>query len=323
MKQSTLLAAGLTAAFAASAAQAEVKINDNFSFDGYFIGAGVVTEGTAAKNGPEFGESGAPFDSGFIALNGVYGDFSGKVSLYTFNPLASTANNDVGVLDAYVTYKTGNLALTGGKYLSWLGFESFHSPSNAFISFSEVVYAAPFTTGVKADYAGEGFSTGVSVRDSQIAFQTPPVSFYEGDGEFSDDIGYEVYFMFTAIEKLTLFTGLGYEDVDGGSEAFTFDFWASYAVTEKLSVAAEYAITETANNYSWLLQSSYAISDKLSVAARLTANDTDGGDSFAYGVASTYAINDLFSVKGEITLREANAGGADRTQYALQGLFRF
>jgi Putative beta-barrel porin-2, OmpL-like. bbp2 len=321
MKSRITLVGALLAAMS-TAAQAEVKINENLSFDGYAIASGAVTEGTAAKNGPLFGKSGSAFDSVYVALNGTYKDFSSKVSLFSVNPLDNNTGDDTGILDAYVTYKTGNLSLTGGKYLGWLGFESFHTPNNAFISYSKVLYASPFSTGVKADYAGEGFSTGISVRDSQIAGGT---GFFEGDGEFSDDIGYEAYFMLTSIKDLTIFFGAGYEDVDGGDQTTTLDLWTNYKISDSFSIAGEIATVQDTTDFSWLVQGTYVASEAVSVSARVTGFDGTNGnaDSIGYGVSSTYTISKNFSVKAELNLSDTNSGGDDTTSYALQGLFRF
>lgn len=318
--KSRIQIAGTVAALATAAAvQAEVKINDNLSLDGYAIGSGVVTEGTPVGN-YELGKSGAPFDSAYIAVNGSYKDFTSKVSLYSVNFAGTDTNGDTGILDAYVTYKTGNVAVTGGQYLGYLGFESFHSVNNAFISFSQATYRSPFATGAKVDYSGEGFSTGFSVRDSQI---NNTGSFFNGDGEFSDDIGYEAYVMLTSVENLTVFAGAGYEDVDGGTSAYTFDLWASYKINDKLSLAAEYATVEDVTDFSWLTQLSYAVSEEVSVAGRLTGSDgLTGNDAFGYGVASTYTLSPNFAVKGEATLTD-NSGASDVFSYAVQGIFKF
>ncbi len=344
--KSRLQFAGLSAALATTAAlQAEVTINENISLDGYFIGAGVVTEGSAAKNGPNFGKSGSAFDAAYVAVNGTYKSLSSKVSLFSFNPFDGTQLDgagdpvdNVGVLDAYVTYKISeSLSVTGGKYLGYLGFESFHSPNNAFISFSQAIYSSPWATGAKIDYAGEGFSTGFSVRDSQNG--SPGEGFFEGDGEFGDDVGYEVYFMLTSVENLTVFAGLGYEDSDvaPGDDAtiLTADLWANYAVNDKLSFAGEISILENHTDFSWLLQGTYAVTDKLAVSARVTGKDGTGDpvsadpadgfftDASAYGLASTYTISDNFSIKGEVTKTDKTGGAGDEVGYALQGLFRF
>ncbi|MEY4488023.1 MAG: hypothetical protein RIQ79_531, partial [Verrucomicrobiota bacterium] len=303
---------------------AEVKINENLSLDGYAIGSGVITEGTPPGN-YQLVNTGRVFDSIKVALNGKYQDFSAKVSLIALDSVNNAVPNDAGLLDAYVTYKIENLSITGGKYLGWLGYESFDSPNNAFISFSQVIYSSPYATGVKLDYAGDGFSTGFSVRDSQTG---PGGAFFEGDGEFSDDLGYEAYISYTGIKDLTLFAGAGYEDVDTGDDVLTTDFWAAYKVTEKLTLAGEYATTEDATTSSWLALASYAVSDELSVAGRITglngrSTDAFTSDAIAYGVAGTYTFTPNFSLKGEVTITDPNGGAPDVAQYALQGLFRF
>lgn len=327
--KSRIQLAGFTALLAAAAAtvQAEVKINENLSLDGYAIGAGVITEGTPAGN-YTFANTGRAFDSVKVALNGTYQDFSAKVSLLALDSTKNNLSEDAGLLDAFVTYKIENLSITAGKYLGWLGYESFDTPNNAFISFSQVIYSSPYATGAKLDYAGEGFSTGISVRDTQNG---PGGSFFEGDGEFEDDVGYEAYVLFSGIENLTLFAGLGYENVDGGDSVLTTDFWAAYKVTEKLTFAGEFATTEDVTENSWLGLASYAVSDELSVAGRVTYIDGKGkpgatvgaNDAIGYGIASTYTITPNFSLKGEVTLTDQNSGAPDVFQYALQGLFRF
>jgi hypothetical protein len=310
-------------AVAATALQAEVKINESLALDGYAIGAGVVTEGTLPDNGPEFGKSAFFYDSVFVGLTGSYNDFTARVSLFNVVSSANAGSGvegDAGVLDAYVTYKTGNIAITGGQYLGYLGFESFHSVNNAFISFSQAAYRSPWATGAKIDYTGEGFSTGFSVRDSQIS-QTG--SFFNGDGEFSNDLGYEAYVMLTSVENLTVFAGAGFEDVDGGSSAYTFDLWASYKISETLSFAAEYASIEDIAEFTWLTQLTYTASEELAVSGRLTgADNKTGADALGYGVASTYTLSPNFAVKGEATITDFD-GGSDVFSYALQGIFKF
>jgi len=314
---------GLTASFAAlaSVASAEVKIDDYLSLDGYATGSAVVTEGTAAKDKQLLG-GGRVWDSALFAVNGKYDNFTARVSLLALDKSDNGLEDDAGLLDAYVTYKEGSFAVTGGKFLGWLGFESFHTVNNAFATFSQVYYASPYSTGVKVEYLGDTVSTGIAVRDSQISTPTPP-KFFRGDGEYSDDLGYEAYISYTGIKGLTLFGGAGYEDVDGGDQAYTYDFWANYAFTDKLSLAAEVASIEDVTNYSWLIQPTYAVSSSLSVSARVTGVDGDSiSDAIAYGVASTYTLTKNFSIKGEITETD-NKGAPDVFGYGIQGIFKF
>jgi Putative beta-barrel porin-2, OmpL-like. bbp2 len=321
--KSRLPLVGACAALATAGLQAEVKITDYLSLDGYATGAGVVTEGTSESNG-EFFNSGRVYDSIMVGANGTYKDFTTRVSLLSVIDSADADKFDSGLLDAYVTYKKGNIAVTGGKYLGWLGFESFHSPNNAFISYSLATYASPYSTGGKIEYLGEGFSTGISVRDTQVG---PGGNFFDGDGEFADDIGYEAYAMLTSVENLTVFAGLGYEDIDdfnvGG--VYTYDLWASYASTETFSLAAEISAVEDITDLSWLVQGTYAVTKDLSVSARVTGfeDDTGGllGDVLGYGLASTYVITPNFSIKGEVTETDLDAG-SDVFSYARRLLPR-
>ena len=312
---------GLTASLAAlvSTASAEVKINDNLSLDGYAIGSYAVTEGTAADNTTFLDSGSRLFDSVKVALNGTYGDFTGKASMLV-QSVNNTSNEQGGLLDAYVTYTAGSFAITGGKFNSWLGYESFDSPNNAFISYGLSGYVANYATGAKVEYLADTFAVGVSARDSLDT----GAGFYQGDGEFSDDLGYEAYVSYSGIEKLTLWAGLGIDDTDSAAgDIETYNVWASYAFTEKFSLAAEYASVDNAFDYSWLLQGTYGVSDTVSVSGRVTAQETAAGaEAFGYGVASTYTITENFAIKGEITKTDFDAAG-DVFTYAIQGLFKF
>ena len=309
------------AAFAVSAS-AEIAINENLSLEGYAIGSAVVTEGTTAKN-LQLLNSGRLYESAKIALNGKYDAFTSKVSLYNVKSGLNGTGADAGLLDAYVTYKTGDLAVTGGKFLGSLGYESFDSPNNAFISYGFSNYASPYATGAKVEYLTKEFSTGISVRDTQTGTGG---KFFEGDGDFSNDLGYEAYFLYTGIEKLTLFAGMGYQDVDATSSSVsTYNLWASYALTDKVTLAAEYAhIEDSFEDYSWLTQVGYAVSADFSLAARLTGfKGTNSNDGFAYGVGSTYTLTKNFSVKSEVTKADNDLSGNSPFSYAVQGLLRF
>jgi hypothetical protein len=312
---------GLAASFAviAATASAEVKINDNLSLDGYAIGSLAITEGTPVRN-DTFLEGSRLTDSAKVALNGKYEDFSGKVSLYYF-PNTSTSVGNGGLLDAYVTYTAGEIAITAGKFNSWFGYESFDSVNNAFIDYGLSTYIANYTTGAKVEYLTKEFSAGVSVRDSLFADSN---GFFQGDGEFSDDLGYEAYVLYSGIEKLTVFAAFGYESEDSaGDDAKTYNVWASYAFTDKFSVALEYARVDDFADTSYLLQATYIFSENISVSARVTAADTVGGDGFGTGLASTYTFSPNFSIKAEVAKTDFNAGGPDPLFYAVQGVFKF
>jgi hypothetical protein len=332
------------AAFAvlAASASAEVKLNENFSVDGYAIGSGVITEGTAAQN-HQLVNSSRLYDSFKVAANGTFESFTSKVSVYGLKSDVNGTASDVGLLDAYVTYTTGNFAITGGKFLSALGYESFDSPSNDFISYSSATYSAPYATGAKIEYTeAKQYTVGLAVRDSQFdstngnAANVPAKSFFEGDGSFSNDVGYEAYFLYTGIEKLKVFVGQGYQQVNfqDGSDDRSFNTsnaWVSYDLTNKLTLVAEYGSIEDTVDYSWNVIASYAFTADFSGAVRVTGSEGVQGtnDTFGYGVASTYVLHKNFSLKAEVTKTEnntqvtANGSDSDVFSYALQGVLRF
>lgn len=323
---------GLTASILAlaSTAQAEVKINENLSLDGYAIGTFGVTEGTAAQNDTFLDSGDKMQDAVKVALNGTYGDFTAKVSLLAVPKLSEITPSfpdDAGVLDAYVTYKTGSIAITVGKFNNFLGYESFDSPNNAFISFGpadNVGYVASYATGAKIEYITDEFSVGASARDS-----LQREGFFRGDSDFSDDMGYEAYILYTGIDKLTVFAGAGFEDTDlAVDDLYTYNVWAAYAATDKLTLVGSYASTDTGVaattvTFSYTVLATYAINDSVSVAGRFGAADSQAGDYSEFGAATTYTISENFALKGEVSKKDFNSGAGDTFFYAVQGLFKF
>jgi len=312
------------AAFAvvASTASAEIKLNENFSVDGYVTGAAVVTEPSAGKDKALF-DSGRPYDSAKIAINAKKDAFTAKLSGILLKDSKNTddVTHDVNLLDAYVSYTQGSFVVTGGKYLGWMGYESFDTINNDFISFSSASYQSPWATGAKVEYITQDFSTGVSVRDSQFNGDFN----FKGDGDFGNDLGYEAYFLYTGVEKLKVFAGLGYQDVANDQSYNTYNLWASYDLTSNLTLVAEYASIEDSVDYSWNMLAKYAFTSEFSGAVRVTGKEagvTKNNDTFGYGVASTYTLSKNFALKAEITKTE-NSASADVFSYALQGVLRF
>ncbi len=323
------------AAFAvlASSASAEVKLDDNFTIDGYAIAAAAKNEASTDKES-FFSSGDKMLDAVKLALNGTSGDFKSRVSVFSV-PSDSTATNNsestTNLLDAYVTYTKGEIALTVGKFNNYLGYESFDSPNNAFMTFGpadNIGYVASYATGAKLDYTTKEFATGFSVRDSLQGD-----GFFKGDGDFSDDIGTEVYFLYTGIEKLTVFTGMGYQNTDGptAKDLYTYNAWAAYALTDKLTLVASYANTSDFVSFSYTLQASYALTDALSVAARYGAVDGEtalftgnaSSNYSEYGVAGTYTLTKNFSIKSEVNQKNFVDGEPDALFYAVQGIFKF
>ena len=316
------------AAFAviASSASAEVKINENLSLDGYAIGSSAVLEGTADQNDTFLDSGDKLLDAVKVALNGKYGDFSGKVSLLAV-PNLNSSNGTSGLLDAYVTYTAGEFAITGGKFNSWLGYESFDSVNNPFLTYGAAGfgYFANYDTGAKVEYITKEISAGISVRDSLLA--DPDGGFFQGDGNFANDLGYEAYVLYSGIDKLTVFLGAGYQDVDNSETLETYNAWASYALTDKVTLVGEVSSTDFGAfgkiSFAYTFLTTYKVNDSWSVSGRYGHFDSDSGDYSSYGVASTYYITQNFGIKGEVTKEDFNSGGDDTFFYAVQGIFKF
>jgi len=330
------------AAFAvlAASASAEVKLNENLSVDGYATAAARVTEGTAASNQAQIENLGRLDNSAKIALNGKYDAFTAKVSGLLLNgdqvgniDGTTGGGHNFGLLDAYVSYTKDEFVVTGGKYIGWMGYESFDSPNNAFITYSAPnnTYASPYATGAKVEYITKAFSAGVSARDTQFAdLLNSKHDFLKGDDNFGKELGYEAYFLYTGVENLKVFAGMGTQNVrgyagDGSSESLnTYDVWASYDLTPKLTLVAEYASLEDTVDYSWNVMANYAFTSDFSSAVRVTGSEgfQDENDTFGYGVASTYVLHKNFSLKAEVTKTDNNTS-SDVFSYALQGVLRF
>jgi hypothetical protein len=149
--------------------------------------------------------------------------------------------------------------------------------------------------------------------------------FFEGDREYDDDIGFEAMFSYTGVKNLTVFAGIAYEDTKGAAdELFIFDLWASYAVTDKLTLSAEF---DTQNDYmkGWLVQGGYKFTDKISMIGRISGVEWDedfgGGDDLKYTIAPTFTINSNFALRGEFSIGDGDSG--DYTFAGGQIVFKF
>lgn len=270
MKSRLSLAAGLCAALATSA-KAEVAINDHLAVDGYVVLAGTITDPRGASTTDTLADSGASnLDAARVALLGNYGDLSGKVSLFY---VPGRADTQAGVLDAFVTYTAGAFSFTGGKFLSYLGYEAFEPVNMNQLTYGFASGIPAYATGVKIDYAGENFTLGFSVQDS-LQPDSAPSSFFKGDGDFSNGLGYTVAATYTGIDKLTVFVGAGYDDQDGLTTGeYVLDFWASYDISDSITVAGEISYyDEVSSSYIALLK--YTFNDSLSSIFRLARSRT-------------------------------------------------
>jgi len=299
----------------------DVKVNDHISINGYAVGAVTNTDIDGADNIDTYFESkGSPAIVNADAVKlGVLAT-AGSLSAYGSILYTPGAANEAGLLDAYVTYNSAaGLKITGGKFLSYLGFEAFDPINMNQLTYGSTIFAVPaYHTGGKLDFAGKTFSAGVAVVDSIYSGKN---GFYEGDREYSDDIGVEAMFSYTGIKNLTVFVGIASENTYKADDLFIFDLWASYAVNDKLTLSAEY---DTQNDYldAWLGEAGYKFSDSFSGIFRVSGVDFDSGDSETkYTIAPTFTINPNLSLRAEFSAASRDAG--DYTFIGGQVLFKF
>ncbi|MDX2186164.1 MAG: outer membrane beta-barrel protein [Opitutaceae bacterium] len=320
------------AALALSAtASADVKLNENFSVGGYAAGS---YRGYEEADWDKF-----DLDAAKLAFNTTFSPVSGTASIYY---TGATPGDDLTLLDAYVNYDAGSgVTITGGKFLSWLGYEAFDIPNMTQISYANGDFLAPipgYHSGIKIGYSDKAYSAGFAIVDSVYGGNA-----FKGDGELKSNQGYEAYVSYTGVEGLTLWGGLGYQtegdfmrDEDGqkvytnggaGEETFVWDIWAQYAINSQLTVAGEFVSKESfsADGTNWLAYLSYAFDPKVSLVARVSGEDVDDGPSFTkYTVSPTYKLTDNLFIRAEVSLYEYSDYVLDSdTFYGVQAVFKF
>lgn len=286
------------------------------------------SEGSADFDNDTFFDSGSNnLDSVKLTLEATQGPFKAVASLFyvpEFEGNAFYGGSDAGILDAYVNYTSGNFSVTAGKYLSWLGYEAFDASNLATLTYANGggafgafgfpggVGAIPaYHTGVKFEYITDMFAAGFNVSDSVIQGED---GFWGGDEDFSNGLGYEAYVVYKGIDKLTLWGGIGLDDTDdvAGDNFVTYDFWASYDISDKMTVAGELAYNENGfqDGIQGLLFLKYAFTEQFSTVFRFGYDtvDYDGGgeyDGFKYTIAPSYVVNEHLTLRGEVSYTDS------------------
>lgn len=310
------LAASLTAF-------ADVKVNDRLSINGYAVGSWTATDPDRGKSSETFFKSNTFIGATDAVKLGVLAN-SGPISGYgsiLYIPSAGSTN-EAGLLDAYATYDFGGGAkLTGGKFLSYLGYEAFDPINMAQLTYGYTIFAVPaYHSGAKFDYSTKEFSFGVAAVDSVFSGAK---GFFEGDREFSDDIGFEAMFSYTAIKDVTIFAGLAYEDTHKAPNKVTiFNLWASYAVSSEVTLGGEF-ITQDKGGTGFLAFASYKFSNEFTTAFRVSTDKRKaGGNDAKYTIAPTYTVSPNLSFRAEYSLGRGDNYG-DYNFFGVQAVLKF
>lgn len=280
-----------------------------------------------------FFNAGTPYDAAKLGLEATQGPFTAYASLF-FSPVSDNdafgSGSDAGILDAYVTYKAGEFSVTAGKYLSWLGYEAFDAVNMTQMSYANNFLGAipAYHTGIKFEYTTDALGAGVNVSDSIRGGD----GFWKGDDDFSNGLGYEAYLVYKGIEKLTLWGGVAYDTSDT-SDGFdqedfvTYDAWASYDISDKMTVAGELAYCDTGTTYGTqgLALLKYNFTEKFYTVFRFGFDNVNyyGDDATALKgtIAPSYAFNEHFTLRGEISYTDVDDASLLFT--GVQALLKF
>ncbi len=336
MKLRHTFAASLTLA-ASLPALADIKVNDNLMINGYAAGAYEYQKfkGFTATDSVFDGTKDTPSaDAVLTAFNFTFKPVTSTVSLY-YVPNLKT--NELSLLDVYLTYDLGGgSSITAGKFLSYMGYEAFHTGSMNQITYSPVTVGtlgaiAAYHSGVRFDYGDKEVSYGFAVVDSEFS----PNGFAKGDGEFIHNAGFEAFAKYTGVKDLTLWGGIGY-DTKGGFQAHNvtvLDFWAEYALSKEVTVAGEF-LHKDGGDFSkgntWLAYLNYAIDAKFSTVFRIGGESLSGKTKRVgrnvtqYTISPGVKLNDHLTVRAEASFYDyQGAGAADKTLFGLQAVFKF
>lgn len=318
---------GWACAFLAIAvtASADVKLNDNVSVNGYAVGSYQLSDTTPGTSSDTF-----QVDTALLGTTVSYKPVTGVASLlYTPN-----AANEVTLLDAYVTYDLGGGAsVTGGKFLSYMGYESFYPIYMDQITYANGQFLAPipgYHSGIRLDYSNDTSGAGIALVDSVYS----PYNATKGDGELKHNGGVEAFYSFKGIKDVTLWAGVAYDSKGGFQphDVIMLDFWASYQVSKALRIAGEYAHKDdgdvVATGYNWLGFLDYSFTDKVSAAFRVSGEKLDsatGGASFTkYTFAPAVALTGNLTVRAEYSYTDySNAAWDSASFVGVQAVFKF
>jgi len=205
---------------------------------------------------------------------------SGPVSMSVDFDLYDSATNGAILEEAIITYDFGNgFSVTGGKMLSYLGFEAY-DPTNMY------QYSYAYDQGGGAQNIYDAYDDGVSLDYGSDMFSVGVFASVEQDG------GYEYALAFTGIENLTV------KAIMADWDAYeTTTFWASYQM-EKLLVAAEVAEKDNTTGTDiegWLIMGNYAVTDAIGLTLRYSEQEVGTDEYEKITISPSYVFTDNLS----------------------------
>jgi hypothetical protein len=325
----SLKLAGATAAalVVSSSLLAEIELSKEFALSGYAVGSATYSK-TAG------GSSDGNMDLDAYKLQGVakFAPVTITGSIFAFGTGSGDGfGSSPIILDAYGTYDFGGgTTATAGKFLSWLGYEAFDPINMLQLSYANVGstgFIPAYHTGVKIENSTETYSIGVAVLDSVYG-----PTYYKGDGDLDNGVGFEAYFTYKGLKDFTLFGGLAYDTGDDAkTKAFTADLWVQY-VLGKTTFAGEfcygskdYDVGGNADGYFWLALVKHSFDDKWSLTGRVSGGEGVDGDKFTrFTVSPAYSVTKNLDILAEYSYTDLSHAAADHANYGgVQVRFKF
>jgi len=295
----------------AGPAFAELELHEKLSLSGWVDFNYVTTESEAPNNSR----------SKTLALNEVEFNFHlnladnlyGQVDI-NYTDSDTSDPDDIELEQAFITYtlmdsETAKLSVTGGRFLSWMGWESADLVNLYQFSYGGLGnfgVVPGYQDGARVVYSADMFSVGAAIVDG--------VWNSNDDGE---DTGFELMASVNPVEDLTVFVGYAQEELDDSAAAGLSDttfgnIWASYQINENILVAAEYA---EVNDYG--TGGSFT---------NLGASSTDFIDGESYLVMVNFTINDWLGLTLRYSEVEADVIGSSVSEgwseYTIAPLIR-
>jgi hypothetical protein len=319
-------------ALPAAGLRADIKLNDNFSVGGYAAGSYQYVSPTGAPSSDSF-----DLNASKISFNTKFDPVSATMGVYYTQ--TSSGTNNLTLIDANATYDAGGgLTITGGRFLSWMGYEAFDAVNKSQVSSAyinphgTIMFYPAYHEGVKIKYSTPEVTTGVAVLDS---LNGP--SIFRGDSELKHNAGFEGFVSYNGVKDLTVWAGIGYDTA--GAQPYQkhsvaiYNAWASYNLGSA-TLAGEIIHQDAglgATGTGALVLLEYNFSKQVSSAFRVSGGTLDDvgkiqGLGFTkFTVSPAYKVTDHLIVRPEVSYLhyKNNAPISHETVFALQAIFKF
>ena len=286
-----------------------ISITDNLGVRGFVQGSYETTE------------IGTTTDTESLDMNWADVDFLFSSEKVGAEVHLKSDGSTVDLEQAFLTYDLGGgLNVTGGKYLSLLGYEGdepykLYQRSMAYVigDDNKIPFAA-YHQGVKAAFSSGDLSGAISVVDSV----------YNSDGNAAE-VGFEAQIKYTGLENFTIAIGTAQENDTTTTVDEYYNLWVEYGGIDSLILGAEY------NSYdyngkdgdSWMLMGNYSVNEKVGLTLRYSQVEEDNLDYEAdkFTISPSYSFSD--SLLGRIEYSTGEVGDDDVDYFSIEALFTF